>query len=159
EEKARTMERLCKKATARFVDNTALVRGKKPLVVKVRYISAGVFEIGRSFRTSREMEGQQFNQIPYETRAQRREKYFVALASFLFRIFLVMSGDEFDPDGHERNQRSTSLYDPSTHTLTITIGCYDELELCSPPTKQQKIMFANMLMDGIGCALRRGLDP
>ena len=157
-DKARLAARMAQAVTMVLQNNTALLFGRK-FSVHVQFAAAGIYEFGAPYRVSKEMKGVLFHTMPTDTAEQSMEKYFVALASYLRNFLYLFWGWYFDYDAHGANQRVQLRWNQERSELTILIGMYDELGICSPPTDNQKRMFANMLLDGIACALLYGSNP
>lgn len=156
--KAQIASKMATSIALSMTDNTSLLPNfiARPISVNVEFASAGVFELGETFRISRRMQGELFHELPTKTKEEKLCKFLTALASYIRKFYFLFSGGHFDHDGHGSNQRVTFTWNKKRDVLTISIGMYDELGICNP---RQKMLFVNMLMDGIACALVYGHNP
>ena len=159
--KALLANKMASSITLSMTDNTSLLPNfiARPISVNVKFTSAGVFELGETFRISRRMQGELFHELPTRTKEEKLCKFLTALASYMRNFYFLFSGGHFDHDAHGSNQRVTFSWNKKRDVLEISIGMYDELGICNPPSERQKMLFVNMLMDGIACALVYGHNP
>jgi hypothetical protein len=159
-EKNRIAVTMAKSFALTIEDNFSIIKGAfgSKFKAQVAFSAAEALEVWDGGRIAVEMKGHHFKDLPDTTPAQKRNKLFCAIAIFMFNLHYLNSGKWYDKDRHSAQQKIQIDVDKSRGLVQIQINNVDELGICRPPTPKQKEIFADMLMDAIGCAVYRGID-
>ncbi len=123
------------------------------------------FDFGKAYWTTKRaritkcMEGNHFHSLETKTEQGRLVQIVVAICMWMKIFQELFSGKIFNPDMHARNFNTMVGEIDGDGTLHILLGLFDEQAVCKAPTERQSLMFVDMLMDGIGAALKYGHNP
>ena len=126
---------------------------------KVKFDFGQAYLTEKTVRITKRMLGVHFDDLKSESEPNEAVILTVASSMWMYNFFQLFYAGIFNPDTHARNFHLYRGEVDANGIMHLVIGIFDEQALCRAATENQRKMFVEMLMDGIGAALVLGHNP